>query len=295
MRRHRSGRPAGTKTHASPRADARRTIHFIRRKPCRIRPAARLSPDLPHSPSRCPRWRRTASRSPQAAPAGCTTRWAAAWPTSCPSTSPAGRHGRGHRRLDRQPAAHRRRQVGGGLHDGRLGVGRLQRPRQVQGQKVGPAHARRVLPEPDARRHGRRQRHREARRPQGEARRHRGARHRHRGDGDAAPRGLRHRRATRTCARSASSLAEIGERAQGRQGRRPHVGRRRAHAGASPTSRPRRAQDQAHRPRRGGRGDAQEVRPALREGEDPRQLLPGPGQGERRTSTSGTSWSSPTR
>ena len=41
-------------------------------------------------PRRCPRSRSkaTASRSRPAAPAACTTRWAAAWPTSCRSTCP---------------------------------------------------------------------------------------------------------------------------------------------------------------------------------------------------------------
>ena len=92
------------------------------------------------------------------------------------------------------------------------------------------------------------------------------------------------------------------ERPQGRQGRRADLGGRRADPRPHGSRGHPGQDDQADRPRRRRRGDAQEVRPDLREEQDPRQRLPrrdarhhqrrrlepARGAGERPTRTSST-------
>ena len=113
-------------------------------------------------------------------------------------------------------------------------------------------------------------------RPQGQAHLDRGARLRHRGHVDAPARGLWHRPQQGRDARAAVGR-RIGERPQGRQDRRPHVGGRRSDAGAHRSRGHPGKEDQADRPWRWRRGHAQEIRPDLREEQDPRERLPGRG------------------
>ena len=170
------------------------------------------------------------------------------------------------------------------------GVGRVAGTRQVQGQQGQRAHADGPLSEQDARRDHRGQRHHQALRSQGQARVDRVARQRHGDHGDAHPRGGRHRRQEGHQA-GAARRGRVGQCDQGPQDRRVLLGRRRADRGRHRPRRDAGDQDQADRPRRGGRRDEQEVRTALRQEHDPRQAVFRAGQGERRTSTSGTSWS----
>ena len=108
---------------------------------------------------------------------------------------PAGRSGdgRGHRRLGRQPQAHRLRPERDRLHHGGRGARRPQGPGQVQERQGAAAEPARALSEPHARGDDRGHRRREDRRPQGQARLDRLAGQRHRGHGVQGHRGRRPR------------------------------------------------------------------------------------------------------
>ena len=225
--------------------------------------------------------------------AGCTSRSAAAWLTSCRIRARPLGHCRSHGRIRRQPEAHQRRQVRGRFLDGRRELGRISGVDKFKDNKVNARTLMVLYPN---------------------------SMHVVTIEGTSISK-LSDLKGKRVSTGSPGSGTEIMAlrvlEAVGIDGKKDlkqerlgaaesvnaikdrkmdafSLGRRRAHPGGHRPRGNARDEDEAGRSRRSGRRDEQEIRPAAREEHHLRRLVPGQDKAKRK-STSGTSSSSATR